>query len=365
MIRLVAVALAFAIGPAARAFELARTSRGMPLHWTVNPVPFVIAEGGASRLPSDEKGLEFPAIRRAFLTWEAVAGSFLRFEYRGRVADAAVPEAGDGLQGVRFFRTGVPPDLDDAIGVTLSTFEDSTGVLIDADILFNERDYRFSTGGDASTVDLESVALHEAGHLVGLDHTCGASAAEPVRSCYDPQLRQDPRYPQIVGAVLYPLRGVGDPPLRALTDDDAAGLSALYPASPPQPGPRLTSVTPRSGDGIVGLTLTGKDLLAGASVRLEVEGGGMSSARSVDASGDRIVASVDVGALSPGCYDVVVQNPNEKQGILFAAFGVGGARCRDINRLPARGCACEAEATGGGALAALAAALVAWRRRLG
>src|SRR6185369_8642182 len=45
------------------------------------------------------------------------------------------------------------------------------GSILSADMIFNARDYRFSTSLDSGTFDIQAIATHEAGHFIGLDHT--------------------------------------------------------------------------------------------------------------------------------------------------------------------------------------------------
>jgi MYXO-CTERM domain-containing protein len=334
------------------------------LRWRSTPVPFAIARSGAATLAPSERGLEFAAIRRAFLTWEGVAGSAMRFDYRGRMPDEEIPNRADGINGVRFFQSNLPEDVADSIGVTLVIYDDSSGRIFDADMLFNERDYRYSLSGDSSSIDLESVVLHEAGHVVGLDHTCGAQG-EVDPSCYDASLSADPaRRQRIFGAVMYPLRAIGDPPLRNLTSDDAEGIAALYPASPSLPAPRPSAVVPGTGGGRVDLTIRGQDFLDGAAMRLYLDDSGPVEGQVISVVPDRIAASVDLSGRTPGCYDVVVQNPSGKQGVIFGAFGTPGVKCRSLE-LMRSGCSCAASGGGGegGILAALAIGILAWRRR--
>ncbi|MEZ4390074.1 MAG: matrixin family metalloprotease [Polyangiales bacterium] len=98
------------------------------------------------------------------------------------------------------------------IGVTTPVFIPGRYVL-DADIQFNAVGFTWSTTGARNTVDTQSIATHEEGHFLGLDHP-------PVR-----------------GAVMYASYSGGV--LRNLSSDDIAGVCALYPSggAVPDAGP--------------------------------------------------------------------------------------------------------------------------------
>ncbi|MEZ6020564.1 MAG: matrixin family metalloprotease [Planctomycetota bacterium] len=47
----------------------------------------------------------------------------------------------------------------------------TTGRIIDADVLFNGKDFHFTTKQETNRFDIQDVAAHELGHLLGLDHS--------------------------------------------------------------------------------------------------------------------------------------------------------------------------------------------------
>ncbi len=62
------------------------------------------------------------------------------------------------------------------LALTTVTYTNGTGELIDADVELNN-DIDWSDTAAAGTYDYESVALHEAGHFLGLDHTASTTLA--------------------------------------------------------------------------------------------------------------------------------------------------------------------------------------------
>ncbi|MGH9434218.1 MAG: matrixin family metalloprotease [Terriglobia bacterium] len=83
----------------------------------------------------------------------------------------------------------------------------SPSQIIDADIAFNPQ-YQFSTSTPSlpGHYDLQSIATHEVGHLLGLEHD------------------------GIAHAVMYPFGDSGIGQTRTLSTDDVAGIAYLYPA---------------------------------------------------------------------------------------------------------------------------------------
>jgi MYXO-CTERM domain-containing protein len=101
-----------------------------------------------------------------------------------------------------------PPD---AAAVTIVTFGSSSARILDADTEFNLRSasnpggFTFSITGSPTAADLPTIVLHELGHLQGLAHSSERSA------------------------VMWFSAGQGEQ-RRTLTDDDARGICAVYPA---------------------------------------------------------------------------------------------------------------------------------------
>ena len=84
----------------------------------------------------------------------------------------------------------------------------SPAIVFDADIAFNPNvEFSTSTPPLANDIDLQSVATHEFGHALGLDHS------------------------GIAHAVMFPAGDTGESQQRILSTDDLIGISFLYPSS--------------------------------------------------------------------------------------------------------------------------------------
>ena len=176
-------------------------------------IPFVLHAAGSDDLsPAQTHAL----IRESFQVWSDVATARVDFVDQG-TTDSSVPRPRDGRNLIYFDETGRYLDAPPATGVIALTriqSHFSTGYITDADIIFNGRDFRFSASDDdgGRLVNLKDVAIHEIGHLLGLEHT-------PLDG--PPQTRP----------TMNPFNHSDDSgEAQSLEPDDIAGISFLYPA---------------------------------------------------------------------------------------------------------------------------------------
>jgi hypothetical protein len=196
-------------------FGLDINGQNVTLKWKTLPVRyFVSSRGPVAGVSIDDFDR---AITRAFATWEAVPSSAIRFERVGLTS--ASPRDDDGMTVLGFEDH---PELDRVLGQTSFTFDIERGEIVEADIFFNRAfPWSVASGGTSGRFDLESIALHEIGHLTGLGHSALGETE---------QVAGGGRRVIAAEAVMFPIAfSPGNTSGRTLRADDVAGVSDLYP----------------------------------------------------------------------------------------------------------------------------------------
>jgi MYXO-CTERM domain-containing protein len=185
------------------------------------------------------------AIQRSFASWEAPSCTRLRFQ---QLPDTAVREVGydpnlgsANLNTVQFMAESCDSVVDpgdacwnegtcddkyscfghgSSVVALTSTFSDpSDGHLFDADIEGNAADYSFSaeTGEPlGGTIDVQNTLTHEAGHFIGLAHSCEAGQSCPS---------------DLLDTTMYwQESNLAETTKRTLKQDDIDGLCSIYAA---------------------------------------------------------------------------------------------------------------------------------------
>jgi MYXO-CTERM domain-containing protein len=167
----------------------------LPIRYNIN-LSSAPAEIGASGAQS--------AVDMGFASWAAPACSAWRTTDAGDTTRGA--SASDRSNTILWVSGSWPATLGDVnsvIGVTTPVWT-SGGYFIDADIQFNNVGFTWSMTGSSGTVDTQSIATHEEGHFLGLDHSPTGSAI--MYASYSGGLK------------------------RTLDCDDIRGVCAIYPS---------------------------------------------------------------------------------------------------------------------------------------
>lgn len=249
----------------ANAFEVKHSAAGLLVSWRSASVAWTI-DSSVGKVTGGED-----AVVAAAAAWSQRGGApALAVTQRG----AHVAPGLDGVNAVVFAEGGFEP-AGKALAVTVLSFDDRSGEVLDADIVLNGK-YELGTvgtgtthpktesGSDGKTYDIGRVVAHEMGHGLALSD----ELAKPAALMY-------PYVPRQVVMATSP------------SDDDVAGLSMLYadvadgvldPSGQPATGappsssscsaaPHRSSSSPATGWMTAGVVLLGLGAVVGRSAR--------------------------------------------------------------------------------------------------
>ncbi|MEO8683101.1 MAG: matrixin family metalloprotease [Vicinamibacterales bacterium] len=247
--------------------------RVVDVSWHQQPIRYFITEKDGPGVSAQDLRA---AVGRATASWQNVPSAAVRFEFQGTTS--ALPGNSDDRTTIGFLDR---PDLDRVLAATSFMIDSTNGTIVEADIFFNEHfNWSVAPQGEPGRVDLESVALHELGHLLGLSHS---ALGETERTA------SGGRRVLASGAVMFPIAmtagAVAD---RVLQPDDIAGISDLYPAAGQLANAgAVTGRVTKNGQGIIGAHV----------VAFNPETGALVGNFSLNAAGEFVIAS-----LTPGPY---------------------------------------------------------------
>jgi hypothetical protein len=172
-----ALAAAALWAPKAQAYTVKQTSTGATVRWFVNSVSMRIDPSMQSYfkdLPVQE------IITDATSAWHGLAGVPELLVNEGEPGPAGF-QTGHGDKGNGVYLVEDWELQENALAVTVATFETNSGKIVDADVLVNPNHplVLLPDGPDsrAEGFDLRGVLTHEMGHVLGLGEAYGVNAA--------------------------------------------------------------------------------------------------------------------------------------------------------------------------------------------
>jgi hypothetical protein len=216
----------------ANAYVVKRTSRGELVHWEQRAIEYTIDPSVEANVAGATE-----ATKRAMDSWSGTVGAPDLVPVAPKAGAPTKPEF-DQKNGVFFMKNGYAP-AGRALAITVLTYDNVSGRILDADVIFNGT-YKFEvlaengTRGDEARqadalahpsntdnvgheeeeeiertfdniYDLHHVIAHEVGHSVGMN---------------DEMQRRD--------ALMYRYSAPNDATMRSPASDDIAGLAELY-----------------------------------------------------------------------------------------------------------------------------------------
>jgi hypothetical protein len=245
--------------------------RTVDVKWGQQPVRYFVTERDVAGVTAADFRA---AVARAATTWQGAEGAQIAFEFMGTTG--APPGIIDGRTTLGFLDR---PDLDRVLGATSLLLDSTTGSIIEADVFFNTRfPWSVAPAGDTGRVDLESVVLHELGHLIGLGHS---ALGETERTS------AGTRRVIASGAVMFPIAmSPGTIADRVLQPDDKAGVADIYPA-----GNRAGSAGSVQGR----VTKNGQGVYGAHVVAFNPATGALIGGFTLSANGEFVIAGLDPG----------------------------------------------------------------------
>ena len=240
------------------------------LRWQRLPVRYVVSERPVPGVTAIQLR---DAAARAAGAWQNLATSSIAFEFAGFTAAEAGPADTLSTLGFR-----ARPDQARVLAQTSYVINNVTGEIVESDIWFNsEFDWSVATAGESGRFDVESIAVHELGHMLGLGHS----------AIGETEMRPGGHSVIAAESVMFPIAfSSGNVESRRLRADDIAGASDMYPDGEFQRATgSATGRVLKSGQGVFGAHVVAFSLATGKLV----------ANYTLDTNGNFTIAGLDPG----------------------------------------------------------------------
>jgi hypothetical protein len=240
------------------------------LRWT-RPVQYFVTNRNTEGVTAAQLQA---AMGRAFTTWTTVPRVTLTTTFTGFTG--AEPFVADGMSVIGFQSR---PELDRTLGAATFEIDDVTGEILESDIFFNTAfAWSVATNGQGDRFDLESVGLHEVGHLLGMGHSGLGETELRVGGGRRILGKRAVMFP-----IAYPAGNIED---RTLEADDRAGIVDIYGGA---------AATSQLGSLSGRVTLNGAGIFGAHITALNTSTGDMVSGFSLSNNGDFAIAGLPTG----------------------------------------------------------------------
>ncbi len=168
-----AAALVVMLGPVtAEGWVQYRSSQGAAVQWPLGVCEVLFMVDGED-VEALDGALEVEVLRGAFDKWNAVECGGLKLVMNDTLSSNVRADGFDEVNSIVFVTDKWRKDHN-YVGLTTLTYDKWTGAITDADMEFNFVDFDISMCGEGASGleegDYRFIALHETGHLLGLDH---------------------------------------------------------------------------------------------------------------------------------------------------------------------------------------------------